>query len=203
MVIRTERLTLEPWNPEDWAGFRPIATDPEILRYINGGIPWTDEQVQAFIGRQIKFYEESSISRWKMSENGRIIGFCGANQMNVDGVDEVELGWWVARDRWGQGFATEAARAALEDLETRCGYAPANDASSESLPQTGALEQGTSAPSETKRVISIIHVENRRSQAVASRIGMIFEKQTTFRDFPVLIYSNNRGLISSQLRKSI
>lgn len=162
MILRTQRLTLEPWEAEDWVDFRPIATDPEVLRYINYGVPWTDEQIQEFVNRQIRFYEARAMSRWKMKEGDRVIGFCGANLMNVDGVHELELGWWVARDRWGQGFATEAARAALADLETRCYIG---------------------------RVISIIHVDNLKSQAVAARLGMKVERETMFREFPVLIYA--------------
>ena len=91
-----------------------------------------------------------------------MIGFCGANLVNVDGVDELELGWWVARDRWGQGLATEAAEAALADLQTRCYVG---------------------------RVISIIHVDHLKSQAVAARLGMRVERETIVRQVPVLIYS--------------
>jgi len=162
MTLRTARLTLEPWKAEDWIEFRPIATDPEVVRYINGGVPWTDAQIQEFLGRQIALYEARSMTRWKLKEGGRVIGFCGAGLMHVDGIDELELGWWVARDRWGLGFATEAAGAALADLRTRCYIG---------------------------RVISIIHVENRASQAVAGKLGMRIERETSFRGFPVLIYA--------------
>jgi RimJ/RimL family protein N-acetyltransferase len=82
--------------------------------------------------------------------------------MNVDGVDELELGWWVARDLWGQGIAIEAAKAALADLQTRCYIG---------------------------RVISIIHVDNQKSHSVAERLGMKLERETLFRDYPVRIYS--------------
>ena len=162
MILRTERLTLEPWKAADWVEFQPIATDPEVVRYINGGVPWTEAQIQEFLGRQIALYETRSMTRWKLKEGGRVIGFCGAGLMNVDGIDELELGWWLARNRWGHGLATEAARAALADLQTRCYIG---------------------------RVISIIHVENRASQAVALKLGMRLERETLFRGFPVLIYA--------------
>jgi len=162
MRLQTERLILEPWKAEDWTAFRPIATDPEVVRYISGGVPWTDDQIKDFLARQIAFYETHSITRWKLLEGDRVIGFCGANRMHIEGVDELELGWWVARDRWGQGFATEAARAALKDLQTRCYVG---------------------------RVISIIHVENQKSMAVARRLGMKMERETVFREVPVQIFS--------------
>jgi len=55
-MIRTDRLILDEWELGDWQAFRPIATDPEVMRYINGGIPWTDQQIQNFVAVQIQMY---------------------------------------------------------------------------------------------------------------------------------------------------
>src|SRR5271157_3244158 len=67
-MIRTERLILDAWQSSDWTAFRPIATDPEVMRYITGGVPWTDEQIQAFVARQLKVYRERGFCRWKLIE---------------------------------------------------------------------------------------------------------------------------------------
>ena len=56
MVLETERLVLDSWQTCDWTALRPIATDAEVMRYITGGIPWTDEQIQSFVDRQVKLY---------------------------------------------------------------------------------------------------------------------------------------------------
>src|SRR5262249_53286670 len=63
MMFDSPRLILDTWRPFDWEPFRPIATDPEVMRYITGGVPWTDEEIQAFVGRQVKLYAERKFCR--------------------------------------------------------------------------------------------------------------------------------------------
>ena len=119
MTLETERLTLNPWQSADWTEFRPIATDPEVMRYITGGIPWSDEAIRSFVGRQVKLLADRGFCRWKLVEKcaGSVIGFCGVGFWR-DGLDP-EIGWWLARRCWGRGLATEAAEAALRDIFER------------------------------------------------------------------------------------
>jgi RimJ/RimL family protein N-acetyltransferase len=56
MILETERLILDTWESADWSAFRPIATDVEVMRYVTGGVPWNDEQIQSFVSRQIELY---------------------------------------------------------------------------------------------------------------------------------------------------
>ena len=56
MVLETERLVLDVWQSSDWAELRPIATDPEVMRNITGGVPWSDERIQSFVDRQVELY---------------------------------------------------------------------------------------------------------------------------------------------------
>ena len=58
MILETDRLFFDTWKLTDWTALRPIATDVEVMRYITGGVPWTDEQIQSFVGRQVKLYSE-------------------------------------------------------------------------------------------------------------------------------------------------
>ena len=118
-MLETARLLLDPWESADWMGFRPIATDPEVMRYITGGTPWNDEQIRNFVERQRKLYADRGICRWKLTEksSGEVVGFCGVGQWR--GYPDLEIGWWLARRRWGQGLATEAARVALADAFER------------------------------------------------------------------------------------
>ena len=119
MILETERLALDTWQSADWTALRPIATDPEVMRYITGGTPWSDEQVRAFVDRQMKLYADRGFCRWKLLEKPslEVIGFCGVGQWR-DGL-EPEIGWWLARRCWGRGLATEAARVALRDAMER------------------------------------------------------------------------------------
>ncbi len=119
MILNTERLILGTWQSSDWTAFRPIAVDVAVMRYITGGVPWSDEQIRGFIDRQVKLYSERGFCRWKLVEesSGELIGFCGVGSWR-DALDP-EIGWWLARRRWGRGLATEAARCALRDAFER------------------------------------------------------------------------------------
>lgn len=119
MILETDRLVLDTWQSADWTAFRPIATDPEVMRYITGGVPWSDEQIRAFADRQVKLYADRGFCRWKLLEKPALemIGFCGVGIWR-DGL-EPEIGWWLARRCWGRGLATEAARIALRDAFER------------------------------------------------------------------------------------
>lgn len=112
--METERLQLCEWNAKDWIDFKPIATDPEVMRYIGPGIAWDDMRIQSFVERQIDNADRLGFCLWKLieRESRRLIGFCGLKYLGTS--DDVEIGWWLARDRWGRGLATEAARRALQ-----------------------------------------------------------------------------------------
>jgi RimJ/RimL family protein N-acetyltransferase len=94
-----------------------------------------------------------------------LIGYCGFLHWNLDGVDEIEIGYRLHPYYWNKGLMTEAARSvsdhAFRDLR---------------LP----------------RVISLIYLENIPSRRVAEKIGMTLEKQTTFRGFPTNVFSLSR-----------
>ena len=116
MILETDRLFFDTWKLTDWTALRPIATDVEVMRNITGGVPWTDEQIQSFVGRQVKLYSERGFCRWKLlaKATGEMIGFCGVGFWRD--VQDPEIGWWLAPRYWGLGLATEAAR----DRPARC-----------------------------------------------------------------------------------
>lgn len=144
VVLETERLFLSTWQPSDCIAFRPIATDVEVMRYITGGVPWTDERIQSFVNRQVEMFSERGFCRWKLllKPAQEMIGFCGVGFWG-DNL-ELEIGWWLARPHWGRGLATEAARAALRDAFERRGLdriisiaRPANTASTRIMEKLG------------------------------------------------------------------
>jgi RimJ/RimL family protein N-acetyltransferase len=89
------------------------------MRYITGGVPWSDEEIRGFVDRQVRLYAERKFCRWKLLEKPGLetIGFCGVGLWRED--LEPEIGWWLARRCWGRGLATEAARVALRDALER------------------------------------------------------------------------------------
>jgi [ribosomal protein S5]-alanine N-acetyltransferase len=119
MLLQTERLILDCWQPSDWATFRPIAQDPEVMRHITGGTPWSDDQIRLFVDKQVKLYAERGFCRWRVLDraNGELLGFCGVGYWQ----EALEIGWWLARAHWGRGLATEAAQCAMRDVFERAG----------------------------------------------------------------------------------
>ena len=148
MILETDRLILDTWQSADWTAFRPIATDVEVMRYITGGAPWSDDQIRAFVDRQVRLYAERGFCRWKLLEKPALemIGFCGVGQWR-DRPDP-EIGWWLARRCWGRGLATEAARVALRDAIERV---------------------------KLDRIVSIAMPENTASRRIMEKLGLEFE----------------------------
>jgi ribosomal-protein-alanine N-acetyltransferase len=148
VILETERLILDTWQPGDWLAFRPIATDPEVMRYITGGKPWSDDQIRTFVARQMDLYRARGFCRWKLLDktDEALIGFCGVGFWR-DGLDP-EIGWWLARRCWGRGLATEAASAALRDAFERV---------------------------RLDRIVSVAMPENRASTRIMEKLGLQFE----------------------------
>jgi RimJ/RimL family protein N-acetyltransferase len=161
-ALETARLRLLPWQAEDWVQLRPIATDPEVVRYISGGEPWADERIREFVARQVACFAARGFCLWRLQHkaDSEIIGFCGLHPL--DGTPEIEIGWWLARARWGQGLATEAAREALRDAFERAGL---------------------------ERIVAIAQPANRASIRIMEKLGMSYECNTTHRGFDVVLYA--------------
>src|SRR5579863_318798 len=166
MALETARTRLEPWQADDGLAFRPIASNPEVMRYITDCEPWPDEGIREFVMRQMSCYAARQFCLWKLilKETGAVAGFCGIQPL-VDTPD-IEIGWWLARDRWGQGLATEAAREALRDAFQRVGL---------------------------ERVVAVAQPANRASIRVMEKLGMSFERNTAHKGIPVALYSVTPG----------
>jgi RimJ/RimL family protein N-acetyltransferase len=107
VILETERLFLRDWVPDDWKPFRPLATDPRVLRYIGRGVPLSDERIQAFVNGGIETARSRGWILWPVIHraDAELIGFCGF----ADGfAPDVEIGWRFRLEYWGQGLATEA-----------------------------------------------------------------------------------------------
>jgi RimJ/RimL family protein N-acetyltransferase len=153
--IETPRLLLTSWREEQVQDFLAIASDPEVMRYIGPGRSWSEEQARAFVERQIAGEAAHGFCLWALIERagGRLIGQCGLKHVGDTG--EIEIGWWLARDRWGQGLATEAARAVVAFAFERL-----------RLP----------------RLISIVQPANTGSIDVMRRLGLRFERSARHGD---------------------
>jgi RimJ/RimL family protein N-acetyltransferase len=116
MQIATDRLILREFAESDWPAVLAYQRDPRYLRYYE----WeerTPEAVREFVGRFVA--QEASQPRIRfqlavtLKSTGQLIGNCGIRHDSV-GAHEADIGYELAPDHWGHGYATEAARAILE-----------------------------------------------------------------------------------------
>ena len=158
-MIGTERLVLRPWRDADRAPFAALNADPDVMAHFPDVL--TREESDAAVDRQLALLEagRSAFLALERRSDGAFLGFVGVKPTAADlpfGRGP-EIGWRLARHAWGQGYASEAARAALAD----------------------AWERGA------ERVVSFTAVDNLRSQAVMARIGLERRPELDF-DHPAL-----------------
>ena len=159
--LETERLILRGWRDADLLGWAAICADHEVMRSLGrpGGLSPEDAwREMAFLAGH---WELKGFGHWALEErtSGRLVGRAGL--LEPEGWPGLEVGWMVARPRWGQGYAGEAARAALA---------------------WAAAELGAG------HVISLIADANARSARVAEKLGMAVEGRATVRGTELRVY---------------
>lgn len=159
----TQKLTESYILP--WADF---FKDKEAIEYF----PLFDgtdlERSKSWIERQLMRYTENRYGMQALvdKKSNEFIGQCGLLAQEVDGINELEVGYHIFKRHWGQGYAPEAARLFINF----------------------AFENNL-----TDSIISIIHINNLRSQKVADKNGLTRDKQTKWLDLDVYIYRINKN----------
>jgi RimJ/RimL family protein N-acetyltransferase len=155
-VLETERLLLEPLDERRLEEFVELAADPEAMRYWDPHGPFTREVAEERFARALARVRKLGFGRrWiVLKQTGAGIGFTETKLLGEGYVglaaDEVELGWFLAPAHWGNGYATEAARAVRDEAFERLG-----------LPS----------------VIALHHPDNAASGRVMEKLGMTFESE--------------------------
>jgi RimJ/RimL family protein N-acetyltransferase len=182
-TLKTARLLLRGWRDADRAPFAALNADPRVMRYL--GPPLSRAASDALADRIAAHFAEHGFGLWALEIPGHadLIGFVGlsvirftppwrravkvqAPRLGETGSDPVspslregvEVGWRLAADAWGYGYATEAARAALAF----------------GFEQIGLAE-----------IVSFTTRANRASRAVMERLGMTHDPRDDF-DHPLL-----------------
>jgi RimJ/RimL family protein N-acetyltransferase len=146
-AIETERLLLRPWRDADLDAFAELNGDLRVMEHF----PSTSsrEQSKASMAAIRGHFDQYGYGFWAVEVKGGdpFIGFVGLGVVSFDAhfAPAVEIGWRLAHARWGQGYASEAARASL---------------------RFGFLELGLD------EIVSFTVTANHRSRAVMERIGM-------------------------------
>jgi 3-dehydroquinate dehydratase/shikimate dehydrogenase len=159
-TLTTQRLVLRPWKESDLEPFARLTADPKVMEYFVS--PLSREQSDNLAGRIIARMQEQGWGLWAVSVPGvcDFIGFIGLAIPTFDApfMPAIEVGWRLAFEHWGKGYATEGATAALA-----YGFETLN------LPE----------------IVSFAPVENKRSRAVMEKIGMHHNSSDDF-DHPKL-----------------
>jgi RimJ/RimL family protein N-acetyltransferase len=166
-VNETERLRLRKPRAEDAAGLLEAFADPEAMRYIGDGSTSDLAGAEQAVERWLERWRSWGIGMFviERKEEGRVLGRAGFLRWDPQtweiGGSETEIGWGLARKHWGQGYATEAARA-LRDWAFH--------------------DRGLT------RLISIQH-GNTSSVRVAEKLGERYERDVDVRGVPTRLYA--------------
>ena len=115
VFIRSERLFLRPGWPEDWREIAERIADEAVVRNLaRAPWPYSADDARKFLAQVADWWLPQQLVTLPGVDGSRIVGCIGLTRNGGD----VELGYWIARGHWGQGYATEAARAMLAPAQT-------------------------------------------------------------------------------------
>lgn len=166
IILETDRLILREMTHGDLDALHEFGSDPIAMTYFPA--VHTRESSKEWIDRNIASYRDNAYGLWALVDKSEqvIVGYCGLIlQKDVDGEDEVEIGYGLIRKYWGQGYATEAALACKEYVFKELGL---------------------------RRTISLIDPGNQASIEVAKRNGMQLEKRIQRWDKAIDVYAAHR-----------
>ena len=118
IAAETARLRLRTWDPGDEFRFFDIMNRPAVMRWL-GGLQ-SPEEWSAGYQRLLGYQRDFGFTFWivERKADGDILGFCGLKRANAPGskriLGEIEIGWRLREDAWGQGYAKEAAIASMD-----------------------------------------------------------------------------------------
>ena len=148
MHVETERLLIRPWRHDDVGRLLDILSRLEVVKWLGDGEPELMQDLEEAHARVDRYAERDAppLGMWAVERtaDGVVVGTVLLLTLPHDDHGEVEIGWHLHPDSWGQGYASEAARAVLAH-----GFAAG-------LPE----------------IIAVSHTDNYPSQAVMRSIGM-------------------------------
>jgi RimJ/RimL family protein N-acetyltransferase len=143
--LRTERLRLRPVRKDDADPIVALGSDERVMASL-GGVMSPDAS-RGWLDKQLVHWREHRFGLFFVSRDDRFVGLVGLSRSNFDEgiVPGVEVAWRLVFANWGNGYASEAARAVIDDGEARLGI---------------------------RDIVAATTLRNARSLAVMKRLGM-------------------------------
>lgn len=157
----TERLRMRGWRDEDFEPFARMLGVPEVARGLGAEAGMTPGEAWRHMALMAGHWDLKGYGNWVLEERetGEVVGRAGLYY--PPDWPEIEVGWTVAPERWGKGYAPEAGRAAAA---------------------WGAEQLGL------RHIVSLIDPSNERSIRVAEKLGEKLEGLHRVRGFELLVY---------------
>jgi RimJ/RimL family protein N-acetyltransferase len=145
--LDSPRLWLRRWTRRDLPAFAAMNADAAVNEHLLGPLDAATSRVM--LQRMEAHFAVNGFGLWALErrEDGQLLGFAGLQRVPFDAAftPAIEVGWRLLPEAWGQGYATEAARAAIEDGFERLGI---------------------------EEIVAFTVPANTRSEAVMQRLGM-------------------------------
>lgn len=151
MKIETDRLIIRSIREGDLEPLAALWADPEVTYYMGGRRNY--EEVLKTLREDAQLNPQPAFDLWPVieKETGQIIGHCGILEKDMEGKSQYEIVYVLAKSAWGKGFATEVANSLKDYVFNQLGL---------------------------KRITALIDPDNLKSEIVATKIGLRYEKDT-------------------------
>ncbi len=152
----SERLYYRPFRRSDAEAAFAFFGDPEVMEYSAHGVHATIDQTQEFLRLFIAHHRRRGFGIWAVieRETNELIGMAGLIELDEDGEsDDLELAYRLRRDRWGRGYATEAATAWIAKGFSTLGLG---------------------------RIVAIVEPSHTVSKHILEKVGLTFVEQRTY-----------------------
>jgi len=156
---------MRAFRVDDLDAYAAMCADPEVMRFLGTGVTLDRSEAWRSMAGFLGHWALRGYGMWALEEKqtGTLVGRSGF--LNPEGWPGFELGWTLGRPSWGKGFATEAARRALDYAFEDLGR---------------------------ERVISLIRPANTPSMRVAERLGMVRAGEVELLGGPAFVYEATR-----------
>lgn len=162
--VETERMICERLRPEHTEVLITLLCDPQVARWLSvTPRPPSEAEVAGGLAGKLEHWARYGFGLWLLRDRdtGEMVGRGGLQHTFVAGLHEIEVGWAILPERWGQGLATELAHAAVE---------------------------AAFGPLQLPRVVAFTLPDNLPSRRVMEKAGFEFEREIEHVGLPHVLY---------------